>query len=310
MTRSKGPSLLAPVPDAQVEAGLADVARGPGATGEKRPGASPRPRRRSDGAWAAWVDGAVVVGLTAAGLASPEGPLAFYRALLTGFAGIAGVVLAGAAAVTWVAERQTVRLQGPRHKPALVWRGARDTALAAWIAACLLAWPLSRLQAGAPVGLTWSLAEAGGATRTVLQTAAAVLVIDAWLYWKHRLLHTRWLFPFHRAHHVYRDPTAFAGFAVGPVESLLTFWPVVLWAHPKAVHWAPLYFGLVGAFVLLNYYLHCGVASRLLEAVLPQVLLNSSAFHNRHHANAEVNFGEALTLWDRLCRTREERRSQ
>lgn len=261
---------------------------------------------KARGDWATWVDRGVVAALTAAGLLSPEGPRVFYRALLTGFAGIAGVVLAGAAVVTWVSEKRPDRLQGPRHKPALVWRGARDTALAAWVAACLLAWPLSRLQAGLPVGLTWSLAEAGGATRTILQTAAALVVLDAWLYWKHRLLHTRWLFPFHRGHHVYRDPTAFAGFAVGPVESLLTFWPVVIWAHPLAVHWAPLYFGLVGGFVALNYYLHCGVSSRLLEAVLPRVLLNTSAFHNRHHANAEVNFGEALTLWDRLCRTREE----
>ena len=30
---------------------------------------------------------------------------------------------------------------------------------------------------------------------------------------------------------------AFAGFAVGPVESVLTFWPVLIWAHPLAVHW-------------------------------------------------------------------------
>jgi lathosterol oxidase len=187
-------------------------------------------------------------------------------------------------------------------------REARDTALAAWVAACLLAFPLSRLRAGVPVGLTWSIAEAGGPVRTVAQTLGAVLVLDAWLYWKHRLLHTRALFPFHRGHHVYRDPTAFAGFAVGPVESLLTFWPVVIWAHPLALHWAPLYFGLVGGFVLLNFYLHCGVTVRLIEATLPRLLVNTSAFHNRHHANAEVNFGEAMTIWDRLCRTREEDR--
>lgn len=294
MPRSDSSSLLAPVPDAQVVAGLGDNPRAP--------------RRRPASAWAVWVDGGVVVGLTAAGLLSPLGPASFYRALLTGFAAIAGLVLAGAGVVTLFSERRAERLQGPRHKPALVLRGARDTALAAWVAACLLAWPLSRLQAGVPVGFTWSLDEAGGAARTILQTAAAVVVLDAWLYWKHRLLHTRWLFPFHRGHHTYRDPTAFAGFAVGPVESLLTFWPVVIWAHPKAVHWAPLYIGLVVAFVCLNYYLHCGVASRLLEATLPRVFLNTSAFHNRHHANAEVNFGEALTLWDRLCRTREEDR--
>jgi lathosterol oxidase len=247
----------------------------------------------------------VVVALTASGLACPQGPRIFYASLLGGFAGIAGSVLAGAALVTVICERRPDRLQGPRRRPALVLRGARDTALAAWIAASLLAWPLARLEAGAPVGLTWSLAAAGGGARAFLQTAAGVVALDAWLYWKHRLLHTRWLFPFHRAHHGYRDPTAFAGFAVGPVESLLTFWPVLLWAHPRAMHWAPIYYALVIAFVLLNLYLHCGIASALLERALPRLLLNTSAFHNRHHANAEVNFGEALTLWDRLCRTRE-----
>jgi lathosterol oxidase len=137
------------------------------------------------------------------------------------------------------------------------------------------------------------------------QTLVAVIALDAWLYWKHRLLHTPALFGFHRAHHVYRDPTAFSGFAVGPVEAVLTFWPLVFLAVPQAPHYAPVYFALVAGFILLNFYLHCGVASRLLEATLPRLSINSSAFHNRHHANAEVNFGEALTLWDRLLGTRE-----
>lgn len=285
-------SVLAPVPDARA-ASLA------GAHG---------PRPRAD--WASRVDALVVVALTAAGLLRPEGAGPFYWALLEGFTAIALSVLAGAALVTLVAEARPVRLQGPRKRPALVLRGMRDTAIAAWVASCLLAWPLSRLQQGLPNGLTWSLTEAGGALRAIVQTALALVVLDAWLYWKHRLLHTRWLFPFHRGHHGYRDPTAFAGFAVGPVESLLTFWPVVIWAHPLAVHWAPLYFGLVFAFVLLNFYLHCGVAWGLLEATLPRLFVNTSRFHNRHHANAEVNFGEALTLWDRLCRTREEDRAK
>jgi sterol desaturase/sphingolipid hydroxylase (fatty acid hydroxylase superfamily) len=294
MPRPTASPLLAPVPDAQVAA----------LVGVERPGPGPS-RPRPSAAWAARVDATVVAALTASGLLCPQGPRLFYTSLLAGFAGIATFVLTGAALVTWFSERRPDRLQGPRRRPSLALRGARDTALAAWVAACLLAWPLARLEAGAPTGLTWQLAEAGGATRVLLQTAGAVLVLDAWLYWKHRLLHTRWLFPFHRAHHVYRDPTAYAGFSVGPVESLLTFWPVVIWAHPKALHYAPLYFGLVAAFIFLNFYLHCGIASRLLEGVLPRLFVNTSAFHNRHHANAEVHFGEALTLWDHLCGTRE-----
>lgn len=39
------------------------------------------------------------------------------------------------------------------------------------------------------------------------------------------------------------------------------------------------------------------------ERALPRVLLNTSAFHNVHHARANTHFGEALTLWDRLCDT-------
>jgi sterol desaturase/sphingolipid hydroxylase (fatty acid hydroxylase superfamily) len=285
---SRAASRFAPVPDGHVAAEL--HAR------------KPAPARRDVYFFA---ELATVALATASGLLSATGARTFYAALITSFVAIAGAVLAGAALVTVVAATGATRLQGPRRRPALMLRGARDTALAAWIAACFAAWPLARMHAGLPTGLTWSLAAAGGGASVAWQTLAAVVVLDAWLYWKHRLLHTRALFGFHRAHHVYRDPTAFAGFAVGPIESVLTFWPIVLVSIPQAVHYAPVYFALVGAFIVLNFYLHCGVVSRLLELTLPRLLVNSSAFHNRHHANAEVNFGEALTLWDRLLGTRE-----
>jgi sterol desaturase/sphingolipid hydroxylase (fatty acid hydroxylase superfamily) len=269
----------------------ADIARG-----------APRP----SAAWARWVDRGVLVALPAAGLLCPQGPRAFFTALAVGFLGIAASVLGGAGVVTWLAERQPDRLQGPRRRSAMIFEGARDTSVAAWVAASLLAWPLARMRSGLPTGLVWTLPDAPSIVATVAGTLAGLLALDAWLYWKHRILHTRWLFPFHRAHHAYRDPTAFAGFAVGPVESLMTFWPVVLVAFPWAIHWAPLYFGLVGGFVVLNFYLHSGVKIRLVEATLPRLLINTSVFHNRHHANAEVNFGEAFVVWDVLCRTREE----
>ena len=249
------------------------------------------------------VDRLVLAALTLAGLASPWGVLAWYGNLLLAFAAIAAPVLLGCAVVTLVSAGRE-RVQGPRRRPPLIAQGARETAVAAWIAACFAAWPLTRAAAGLPIGLTWSIDQAGGPAAVLLQNLLGVVVLDAWLYWKHRLLHTRLLFPYHRAHHAHRDPTAFAGFAVGPVESLLTFWPIVLVAFPWATHYGPVYFTLIVAFVLLNFYLHCGVIARPLEALLPPLFVNTSVFHNRHHADAEVHFGEALTLWDRLCRTR------
>jgi lathosterol oxidase len=252
-----------------------------------------------------WGELATVALLTASGLLSPTGVRPFYTALLIGFVGIAGAVLGAAALVTLAALAAPARLQGPRRRPALIARGVRDTAVAAFVAAVLLAWPLARMRVGLPTGLTWSLARAGGGLALVWQMVGALVVLDAWLYWKHRLLHTRLLFGFHRAHHVYRDPTALAGFAVGPFEALLTFWPIVILALPQAPHYAPVYFALVVVLILLNLYLHCGVAVGLIEATLPRLLINTSAYHNRHHANADTNFAEALTLWDRLLGTHE-----
>lgn len=266
------------------------------------PGADARARRGSP---AAWIDAATLIALSLAGLLHPESPRTWFTCLGIAFAAIAAPILAGAGAVTLLSRWVGQRVQGPRRAPALIARSARTTTSAAWIAACLLAWPLTQWRLQHPIGFVWSLAEAGGSLpRVLLQTGLALLAMDAWLYWKHRLLHTRLFWGFHREHHVYRDPTAFAGFAVGPLESVLTFWPLLLLCIPAATHWAPLYLGLVGAFILLNFYLHCGVSLRFLEATLPRAFVNTSVFHNGHHANAQVNFGEAFTLWDHLCRTR------
>lgn len=259
--------------------------------------------------WARFIDGSLPFLLLASGLLVPDHVGTFYLGLAMGFVGLASALLGGAAVVTFLCERTSPRIQGPRKKPAPLFLEAKDTALAALIAACFLAWPLWRSFTGRPIGLTWDVQEAGGLPLVLIQTGISVLVLDGWLYLKHRLLHTRLLFPFHRAHHAYRDPTSFAGFAVGPVESVLTFWPLLLVAIPQAKHWAPLYFSLVVGFVLLNFYLHCGISVRVLERLLSPFLLNTSAFHNIHHSHADVNFGEAFTIWDRILRTRQSDRN-
>lgn len=252
------------------------------------------------------LDRLVPFGLAALGVLHSE-PAVYYSSLALCFVALEALVVGGGGLVTLLSERAHQRIQGPRRGSALIGRSIKDTSIAMWVAACLAAWPTAQYRLGQANGLYMSLEDAGVTLpQVVMQTVLGVFAIDAWLYWKHRVLHTRPLFVFHRGHHGYRDPTPLGGFAVGPVEAVITFWPILFLCFPEAVHWAPLYFGLVGGFIVLNFYLHCGVEIRVVEAVLPRLLLNTSAFHNKHHAHVGVNYGEALILWDRICKTRKE----
>lgn len=251
------------------------------------------------------IDGVLPIVLTLLGFLHPESVSTWFQSLAASFFAVAVPVLGGAGVVHLLSKRVGRRIQGPRVKPAPIAAEAFETARCMYVVATLMAWPVTSWRLGHPLGLTWTLDEStGGAARVVLQTLAGLVVLDAWLYWKHRLLHTRWMFGFHKAHHAFRDPTAFAGFAVAPVEALLTFWPLLLVGIPQATHWGPLYFPLILGFVSLNFYLHCGVTLGWVEATLPRLFLNTSAFHNVHHARANTHFGEALYLWDALCGTR------
>jgi lathosterol oxidase len=90
---------------------------------------------------------------------------------------------------------------------------------------------------------------------------------------------------------------------VAPVEALATFWPVVLLTLPAAPVWAHAYALWTAGFVALNLYLHAGYESAPVEALLRGVGLNSSAFHNIHHAATVRNFGELCYIWDALLGT-------
>ena len=191
----------------------------------------------------------------------------------------------------WVCVRYGARLQ-PDRKHAFVDGDAKafrllreevlETTRCMWCVSCMAAWPLLRHAAGEPTGLIWTLEEIGS---TLPQYSLGFLVgipaADAWLYVKHRLLHTRCLWAFHSHHHAFRNPTAFGGFAVSPLESLWTFCPILLWSHLP--HWIPLVMPSIFFFFLLNTYLHSGFSFALLERVLPLLMIDSSAYHNVHH---------------------------
>ncbi len=251
-----------------------------------------------------WIDRFVLVAIPAAGALSWD-PGLWYASFGIAFACLIGAVFSGAFIVTRWAEARSERIQGPRRKAPMLREEAWVTAQAMWVMAGLAAWPITAAQLGHETGFHWSLEGTGWTPWAAIGVTLLGLVgVDAWTYWKHRALHTQALFGFHRDHHTFRDPSAFAGFAVGPLEALWTFAPVLAVLHPEALHWGPAYVFLVVGFVCLNLYLHCGVTVGWIEATLPRIGINTSAFHNVHHSHARVNFAEVATWWDRICKTR------
>ncbi|MCB0478792.1 MAG: sterol desaturase family protein [Crocinitomicaceae bacterium] len=169
------------------------------------------------------IDWAVVVLVPASGLLHPD-PILYYKTFLILFAVIIIPLLSFGAIVYWFSERNGQRIQGERKKKPPLGREIFGTSRAMFLVGAMAAWPTALALAGYPTGLAWTLEEMGlNWWQAVIQMYLGIVAIDAWTYWKHRFLHTRMFFPFHAHHHSFRDPTPFAGFAVGPVETVLTF---------------------------------------------------------------------------------------
>ena len=124
------------------------------------------------------------------------------------------------------------------------------------------------------------------------------LIGDVVIYWAHRLYHRPALFRrIHRWHHKNPTPTALTAFSMHPVE-FLTYQSIML----VPLIWLPL--PAIGVIlVLLSSHLesllqHSGVR------VFPWLpWMPSTFFHDDHHRYFHANYGNHLTVWDRLYGT-------
>jgi sterol desaturase/sphingolipid hydroxylase (fatty acid hydroxylase superfamily) len=240
----------------------------------------------------------------------PEGPEAYLSAFASLFVAIASSILLGAGLyeVGWAAVG-CARLQPHKEGvPKQYAAEAFETTRASWMFASLAAFPRARFLAGKPTAVLFTLAEVqpdapDAVWLYVLKLVAVTWLVDAYMYWKHRMLHSRPLWAFHADHHSFHDPSPFASFAVAPVEAFLTFWPVTLLSLREAPILGQAYALWVCGFVLLNLYLHAGRAHWLPESILTPLGLNTSLFHNVHHEKTVQNFGELMYVWDALLGT-------
>lgn len=132
----------------------------------------------------------------------------------------------------------------------------------------------------------------------------ALVLMDALIYWQHRLFHTvPWLWRLHRVHH--SDPELDVSSAVRfhPVEILLSLAikALSIWLLGIPVLAVLLFDALLNGFAMFN---HTNVHIRDKFDQLLRLFVVTPDMHRIHHSRtsqeANSNYGFCLSIWDRL----------
>jgi sterol desaturase/sphingolipid hydroxylase (fatty acid hydroxylase superfamily) len=168
----------------------------------------------------------------------------------------------------------------------------------AWIGA------LVGLADGTAFGHVLTRARAGiGSIPMPLALALAVVVADFTGYWKHRLFHTKLLWPFHAVHHSSENVDWLSNERLHPVESVLTslimMAPLILLGfRPETIAWA--------AFLRRTHSIYEHANIGIPYGPLGYVFV-SPTFHRWHHASdadvVDKNYANVFSLWDVLFGT-------
>lgn len=141
----------------------------------------------------------------------------------------------------------------------------------------------------------WLLAEFG----------AMVLLHDAYFYWAHRMMHTKWLFRrVHRLHHKSRTPTPWAAYAFAPAEAVLeaSILPIATLLMPLHEVTVLLF---VTHMIMRNVIGHAGVELFPIWWLQAPLLrwITTTTHHDLHHSHGGYNFGLYFTWWDKWMNT-------
>uniref|UniRef100_A0A3B4AUZ2 Fatty acid hydroxylase domain-containing protein n=1 Tax=Periophthalmus magnuspinnatus TaxID=409849 RepID=A0A3B4AUZ2_9GOBI len=131
----------------------------------------------------------------------------------------------------------------------------------------------------------------------LLSICGFLLFTDMCIYWIHRSMHHKNIYKhLHKQHHIFKIPTPFASHAFHPLDGFLQSLPYHLYPFIFPLH-KGVYLSL---FVFVNIWtisIHDGdyrIPGQLIH------LINGAAHHVDHHLYFNYNYGQYLTLWDRL----------
>lgn len=131
----------------------------------------------------------------------------------------------------------------------------------------------------------------------VLSVALFLVITETLVYWAHRALHHPWLYKhIHLHHHQFRQTTPWASVAFHPLDSFAQAAPHHLCAFLFPVH-IGVYAGFVTFVTLWSVFIHERVT------FVRNPLVNFTMHHTVHHKFNKHNYGQFLTIWDRMMGT-------
>ena len=135
----------------------------------------------------------------------------------------------------------------------------------------------------------------------ILSIFLVILSYDAYFYWSHRLLHTRFFFKYiHGLHHKSRNVTILTFFAVHPGELFIMSLgaPIAMFLFPVCPE--ALIIGQA-THILYAVYGHCGYDFIPHKGVGRWI--NTAVCHYNHHQGFDTHYSFYFTFWDKLFGT-------
>lgn len=138
----------------------------------------------------------------------------------------------------------------------------------------------------------------------LMSLVVAVIALDTYFYWYHRLLHHKSIFKyFHRIHHLTKSPTPWTTFAISPVEQLgvSLFYMALICILPMHL-------------TVFSIYVITGLVRQTIGHLGYEVFPKSAGsgwlrwsttvvHHDMHHQYFKSNYGLYFMFWDKLMNT-------
>jgi sterol desaturase/sphingolipid hydroxylase (fatty acid hydroxylase superfamily) len=150
--------------------------------------------------------------------------------------------------------------------------------------------------------LGWGLRPLPGVGGTALSIVASLVLFDAWFYWLHRLIHTRFLYRcVHRWHHLAVTPVPWSNNSDRLIDNLFlqSYWLVAHMLIPiaPAVLFAHKIYDQITGVIGHSGFEHGG------RWCWPPSPLVGVTHHDQHHQFFRFNYATHFTWWDRMMGT-------